>query len=63
MQNPDFNKWLEDTALVVPNADAPEYFKTRKEDFDALYTKYWARFQQKTPAERLARTLEAQDGR
>jgi len=63
MQNPEFSSWLNDTDLVVPNAKAPAYFNERKADFEKIYTKYWQRFQQKTPAEKQARTLHPQDGR
>lgn len=63
MQNPGFGSWLNDTDLVVPNAKAPAYFSERKADFEKIYQKYWERFQHKTPAERVARTLNPQDGR
>lgn len=63
MQNPDFNKWLNDTELVTANAKAPGYFQKNKADFDKLYTRYWARFLHKNPVERRERTLQPQDGR
>lgn len=62
MKNPDFNKWMSDTELVVPNAQAAGYFQQHKAEFEKLYTKYWARFQHKTPIERRERTLQPQDG-
>lgn len=63
MQSPDFSKWLSDTDLVVTNETAPAYFKQNKADLEKIYTKYWTRFQQKTPIQRRERTLDPQDGR
>src|SRR5204862_4421312 len=62
MKSSEFSGWVSGTKLIVPNADAKEWFSKEKPRYQEIYSKYWATFQQKTPDEKAERTLRAQDG-
>jgi hypothetical protein len=58
----DFAGWVADTKLIVPNADAKEWFVKEKPRYLEIYARYWAIFQQKSAGQKDERTLHPQDG-
>lgn len=62
MKSADFSGWVNDTKLIVPNAQAKEWFGKEKPRYQEIYTKYWSTFQKKTADEKGERTLLPQDG-
>lgn len=62
MQSSDFAGWVKDTKLIMPNAQAKEWFIKEKPKYQDIYTRYWATFQNKTANEKAERTLLLQDG-
>jgi hypothetical protein len=61
-KSPDFAGWVADTKLIVPNAEAKEWFAKEKPRYQEIYTKYWATFQQKSVSQMDERTLLPHDG-
>ncbi|WP_261843224.1 hypothetical protein [Aliamphritea ceti] len=62
MQTDDFKSWDSGTALIEKNPTADEWFQQNKAKYQAIYEKYWQRFQSKTPDEKQQRTLMPEDG-
>ncbi|MBI3897526.1 MAG: hypothetical protein HY308_04425 [Gammaproteobacteria bacterium] len=62
MQSADFAKWVADTTLIGPNAEAQDWFNKEKDRYQKIYEPYWATFQKKTAAQKMERTLRPQDG-
>jgi len=63
MKSTEFTEWLNDTELVIPSSDAKEHYDAKKADFKKIHDEYWARFQNKSPAEVAERTMNPADGR
>ena len=60
---PEFKEWVEGTELVIPGESLRKWFNADKQkEIRDRYNDYWARFQNKTPAEVALRTMNPSDG-
>jgi hypothetical protein len=59
--SPDFMQWKKSTNLIEKKAGAQAWFETNKKKYEKIYNEYWKRFQNKTDAEKLERTLQPTD--
>jgi len=59
----EFKEWNAGTKLLVPNENAPAWFRDNKARLQQIYAEYWKRFQTKTDQEKYFRTLQPEDGR
>jgi hypothetical protein len=62
MASPEFASWVAGTTLIAPNEGANEWFSTVKDRYQKIYADYWAKFEQKSPAQKAERTLNPEDG-
>ncbi|WP_144394997.1 hypothetical protein [Pleionea sediminis] len=62
MNSSEFEDWKSDTDLLEKKPDAREWFKKNKDKYKKIYNEYWSRFQKKTAAEKLERTMQVSDG-
>lgn len=58
----EFKQWRDGTDLLEVGPKAKAWFAENKEKYDAIYKDYWARFQTKSPSEKLQRTMNPNDG-
>ncbi len=61
--SPSFKKWVEQTRLYKTNEEeAEKWFIENKEKYQKFYDFYWPRFQTKSNAQIMERTLNPEDG-
>ena len=52
LNSAEFEQWLSETKRIEPNEKAQEWFLKNKDRLQGIYTDDWARFQNKTQAEK-----------
>jgi len=58
----DFAKWVSETKMIAPNAEAKDWFSKERDRYQEIYRRYWETFQRKSPSEKIERTLNPADG-
>jgi len=58
----DFAKWVSETKMTAPNAEAKGWFDKERDRYQEIYRRYWETFQRKSPSEKIERTLNPADG-
>jgi hypothetical protein len=60
--SPEFKDWRDGTTLLEQKPEANNWFAGKKAEYQEIYTKYWARYQNKNAQEMAQRHLNPQDG-
>lgn len=59
---PDFQKWIDETKLLVKRPDSDAWFEQNRAKYRDIYQRYWKKFQTKSAAQKQERTITPADG-